>query len=53
MGLKIYKQVSGFKYGQIEIASKGFNKQKQVTDIRKIDVNKVMLSDRVPCNKYW
>lgn len=53
MGLKIYKKVSSFKYGRIEIASKGFNKQKQVTDIRKIDVNKVMLSDRVPYNKYW
>ena len=44
-----------FKFGQIELASKDFYKQRQITDILTIDVNKVMLSDKVPCNneKDW
>ena len=44
-----------FKFGQIEVASKDFHKQRQITDIFTIDVNKVVLSDKVPCNngKDW
>ena len=44
-----------FKFGQIEVASKNFHKQRQITDIFTIDVNKVVLSDKVPCNngKNW
>ena len=38
-----------FKFGQIEVASKEFNKQRQVTDIFTIDVNKVVVSEKVPC----
>ena len=47
--------MSCFKFGQIEIASKDFCKQKQLTDIFTIDVNKVVVSDKVSCNKekYW
>ena len=32
-----------FKFGQIEVASKDFYKQRQITDILTIDVNKVVL----------
>ena len=44
-----------FKFGQIEVASKDFHKQRQITDIFTIGVNKVVLSDKVPCNngKDW
>ena len=44
-----------FKFGQIEVASKDFYKQRQITDILTIDVNKVVLSDKVSCNggKDW
>ena len=44
-----------FKFGQIEVTSKDFHKQRQITDIFTIDVNKVVLSDKVPCNngKDW
>ena len=44
-----------FKFGQIEVASKDFHKQRQITDIFTIDVNKVVLSDKVSCNngKDW
>ena len=44
-----------FKFGQIEVASKDFHKQRQITDIFTTDVNKVVLSDKVPCNigKDW
>ena len=47
--------MSCFKLGQIEIASKDFYKQKQLTDIFTIDVNKVVVSDKVSCNdgKNW
>ena len=47
--------MSCFKFGQIEIASKDFYKQKQLTDIFRIDVNKVVVSDKVSCNdgKNW
>lgn len=40
-------KISACEFDQLEIASQGFHKQRQVTDIRKIDVNKVMLSDKV------
>ena len=47
--------MSCFKFGQTEIASKDFYKQKQLTDIFTIDVNKVVVSDKVSCNdgKNW
>ena len=37
------------------VASKDFHKQRQITDIFTIDVNKVVLSDKVTCNngKDW
>ena len=43
------------KFGQIEVGSKDFYKQRQITDILTIDVNKVVLSDKVPYNngKGW
>ena len=44
-----------FKFGQIGVASKDFYKQRRITDIFTIDVNKVVLSDKVLCNngKDW
>lgn len=42
--------MSNFKFGQKKITSKKFYKQKQVTEIFIINVNKVVLSDRVSCN---
>ena len=44
-----------FKFVQKEIASKGFNKEIQVTGILTIDTNKVVLSHKVSCNngKDW
>ena len=44
-----------FKFGQKKITSKKFYKQKQVTEIFIINVNKVVLSDRVSCSngKEW
>ena len=44
-----------FKFSQIEVASNNFRKQRQITDIFAIHVNKVVLSDKVPCNngKAW
>ena len=39
-----------FKFCQIEVATKGFYRQRKITDIFMIDVNKVVLSDKVPCN---
>ena len=44
-----------FKFGQIEVASKDFHKQRQITDVFTINVKKVVLSDKVPCNngKDW
>ena len=44
-----------FKFGHKEVASKDFHKQKQITDILTIDVNKVMVSDKILCNngKDW
>ena len=47
--------MSSFKFGQIEVASKYFHKQRQITDIFTIYVNEAVLSDKVPCNngKDW
>ena len=44
-----------FKFGQIEVASKDFYRQRQITDIFTINVNKVVLFDKVPRNngKDW
>ena len=39
-----------FKFGQKEVATKGFYGQRQITDIFTIDVNKLVVSDKVPCN---
>ena len=38
------------KFGQKEVANKDFNGQRQITDIFTIDVNKVVVSDKVSCN---
>ena len=38
------------KFGQKEVTSKDFYGQRQITDIFTIDVNKVVTSDKVPCN---
>ena len=47
--------MSFFIFGQIEVTSKDFHKQRQVNDILTIDVNKVRTSDKVSCNngKDW
>ena len=39
-----------FKFGQIEVMQKEFNRQRQISDIFIIDVNKVVVSEKVPCN---
>ena len=38
------------KFGQIEVTGKDFYKQRWITDIFTIDVNKVVVSDKVTCN---
>ena len=38
------------KFGQKEVRTKDFYGQRQITDILMIDVNKVVVSDKVPCN---
>ena len=38
--------MSSFKFGQIEVASKDFYEQRQITIVLTID--KVVLSDKVP-----
>ena len=35
-----------FKFGQIEVASKDFQKERQVTDIFTINVHKAVLSNK-------
>ena len=44
-----------FRFREIEVASKDFNKERQITDILTIDVSKVAVSDKVSCNngKGW
>ena len=39
-----------FKFGQKEVKTKVFYKQRQITDIFMIDVNKVVVSDKVSHN---
>ena len=39
-----------FKFGQKEVTAKDFYKQRQITDIFTIDINKVVVSDKVLCN---
>ena len=39
-----------FKFGQKEVIVKDFYKQRQITNIFTIDGNKVVGSDKVPCN---
>ena len=39
-----------FKFGQKEVAFKDFYRQRQITYIFTIDVNKVVVSDKVSCN---
>ena len=38
------------KFGQKEVTTKDFYRQRQITDIFTIDVNKVAVFDKVPCN---
>ena len=38
------------KFGQIEAASKDLYKQRPITDIFTVDVNKIVLSDKMSCN---
>ena len=45
-----------FKFGQKEVTTKDFYGRRQITDIFLIDVNKLLVSDRVPCNNgkdFW
>ena len=37
-------------FGQKEVTTKDFYGQRRVTDIFTMDVNKVVISDKVPCN---
>ena len=38
------------KFGQKEVTTKDFYGQREITDIFTIDVNKLVISDKVPCN---
>ena len=38
------------KFGQKEVTTKDFYGQRQITDLFTIDVNKVVVSDKVSCN---
>ena len=38
------------KFGQKEAITKGFYGQRQITDIFTIDVNELVVFDKVPCN---
>ena len=38
------------KFGQKEVTAKDFYGQRQITDIFTIDLNKMVVSDKVPCN---
>ena len=37
-------------FAQKEVTTKDFHWQRQITDILTIDLNKVAVSDKVPCN---
>ena len=38
------------KFNQKEVTTKDFYGQRQIADLFTIDVNNVMVSDKVPCN---
>ena len=38
------------KFGQKEVKTKDFYRKRQITDLLTIDVNKVMIADKVPCS---
>ena len=38
------------KFGQKEVTTKDFYGQRQITDIFTIDVNRMVVSDKVSCN---
>ena len=38
------------KFGQSEVTTKDFYGQRQITDVFAIDVNRVVISDKVSCN---
>ena len=38
------------KFGQSKVTTKDIYGQRQITDIFTIDINKVLISDKVPCN---
>ena len=38
------------KFGQKEVTTKDFYGQRQITDIFTMDVNKLVISDKVQCN---
>ena len=38
------------KFGQKEVTAKDFYGQRQITDIFTMDLNKLVVSDKVPCN---
>ena len=38
------------KFGQKEITTKDFYRQRQITDLFTINVNKVVVSEKVPCS---
>ena len=40
------------KFGQVAITSKGISMHKEVTEVVKIEINKVAVSDRIPCNDW-
>lgn len=48
MGSKYVVKMFSFNFGKKEIATKDFYKQIQVSNILTINVNKVVLSDKVP-----
>ena len=39
-----------FQFGRKQVTAKDFHGQRQITDIFTIHVNKVVVSDKVPCN---
>ena len=39
-----------FKFGEKEVTTKDFYGQRQATDIFTMDVNKLVISDKLPCN---
>ena len=38
------------KFGQTEVTTKDFYGQRQITDIFTININRLVISDNVPCN---